>query len=82
MAEPVRFPEPMESAVRLVEDAAPDAIVAATIDRVKDGAPPAALLAASALAVSRSSELPPDHHGGPVGLTDTVYRAARPYLAL
>ena len=66
MAEPVRFAEPMEAAVRFVEETAPDAIVAATIARLKAGEAPATLLAAAGLAVSRSTELPANHHGGPV----------------
>ncbi len=80
MAEPVRFAEPMEAAVRLVEETAPDEIVAATIARLRAGEPPAKLLAASALAVSRSTELPADHHGGPVHPVSgihAVYNTAR-----
>lgn len=80
MAEPVRFAEPMEAAVRRVEETPPDAIVAATIARLKAGESPASLLAAAALAVSRSTELPPDHHGGPihpVSGVHAVYRMAQ-----
>ena len=67
MASPVELPGTIEGAVRFVEDTSPAHIVEETIAKLKadDGAP-AELLAASALAVSRSTELPADHHGGPV----------------
>ena len=67
MARPVELPETMEATVRFIEDTPPASIVEATIAKLDaDDASPAELLAASALAVSRSTELPADHHGGPV----------------
>ena len=66
IATPITLPEPMESAVRFVEDTAPAAIVDATIARLKAGASARELVAASALAVCRSTYLPASHHGGPV----------------
>ncbi len=66
MATPVRLPEEMEGAVRFVEDTPPVQIVEATLERLRNGAAARELLAASALAVTRSTELPADHHGGPV----------------
>lgn len=65
-ATPIVLPEPMESAVRFVEDTAPEDIVDETIARLRDGASARELLAASALAVSRSTFLPATHHGGPI----------------
>ena len=62
----VQFPDAMEQAVRFVEDTSPETVVAATVDRLKAGDSPRSLLAAAALAVSRSTELPTEHHGGPV----------------
>ncbi|MSP83828.1 MAG: hypothetical protein EXQ94_13160 [Alphaproteobacteria bacterium] len=62
----VEFAPDIEADVRFVEDTAPAVIVAATLKRLRDGADPKRLLTAAALAVSRSTELPPDHHGGPV----------------
>jgi hypothetical protein len=56
----------IEAEVRFVEDTAPAAIIPVTLKRLREGAKPERLLAAAALAVSRSTELPPDHHGGPV----------------
>ncbi len=65
-ATPIVLPEPMESAVRFVEDTAPERIVDETIARLRGGASARDLLAASALAVSRSTDLPATHHGGPI----------------
>ena len=62
----VEFPQDMEQSVRFVEDTEPERIVEATVAKLRAGEPPATLFTAAALAVSRSSELPTDHHGGPV----------------
>ncbi len=56
----------IEADVRFVEDTDAALIVPATLRRLRDGVAPERLLRAAALAVSRSTELPPDHHGGPV----------------
>ena len=66
MAIAVQLPETMEAVVRFVEATPPERIVEETISRLDAGAAADELLAASALAVSRSTELPADHHGGPV----------------
>ena len=66
MAMAVQLPEMMEAAVRFVEATPPERIVEETISRLDAGAAADELLAAGALAVSRSTELPADHHGGPV----------------
>jgi hypothetical protein len=66
MVELLRFDDPMEELVSFVEKTEPDRIIAATCVRLKTGELKERLLAAAALAVSRSTELPPSHHGGPV----------------
>ena len=66
MAVAVELPEAMEATVRFVEATPPARIVEETIARLDAGGAASDLLAASALAVSRSTELPADHHGGPV----------------
>ena len=73
MASAVQLPESMETTVRFVESTPPARIVEETIARLDEGASPNDLLAASALAVSRSTELPADHHGGPVHPVSGVY---------
>src|SRR2546430_2990150 len=65
MARPVAYPESIEPLVRFVEETAPEHIVARTHDRLAAGTPVRDMLLASGLAVVRSSDLPPGHHGGP-----------------
>ncbi len=62
----VTFTADMESRVRFVEDTPPEDIVEAAWRKLHDGESPKALLTAAVLAVSRSTELPSNHHGGPV----------------
>ena len=66
MAQLVTFDAPTERLVRFVEDTPPAEIVAATYRELKSGASPREMLMAAGLAVSRSTELPNQHHGGPV----------------
>jgi hypothetical protein len=81
MARPVVYPESIEPLVRFVEDTAPERIVARAHDRLAAGTPVKDMLLASALAVVRSSDLPPGHHGGPLhplsGLHAVRHIAAR-----
>ena len=56
----------LEDDTRFIEETAPSAIVAETVARLREGKPPRDLLRAAAIAVSRSTDLPLDHHGGPV----------------
>lgn len=62
----LRLPTTIEPLVTLVEQTPPERIVEKTLDVLRAGTPPHDVLTASALAVSRASELPADHHGGPV----------------
>jgi hypothetical protein len=66
MAQRVRYPDHIEPLVQFVEETTPERIVAATHDKLTAGAPVKDVLLASALAVVRSSDLPPGHHGGPL----------------
>src|SRR5437764_3280087 len=81
MARPVAYPESIEPLVRFVEETAPEHIVARTHDRLVAGTPVRDMLLASGLAVVRSSDLPPGHHGGPLhplsGLHAVRHIAAR-----
>ena len=62
----VEFAQDMEREVRFIEDTEPERIIEATFEKLRGGDSPHRLITAAALAVSRSSELPPDHHGGPI----------------
>ena len=81
MARPVAYPAHIEPLVRFVEETAPEHIVARTHDKLAAGTPVKDMLLASALAVVRSSDLPPGHHGGPLhplaGLHAVRHIAAR-----
>ncbi len=66
MAQRVLYPDHIEPLVEFVEETTPDRIVAATHDKLTAGTPVKDMLLASALAVVRSSDLPPGHHGGPL----------------
>src|SRR5437870_9949627 len=81
MAQRVVYPDRIEPLVRFVEDTAPDRVVAAAHDKLAAGTSVKEMLLASGLAVVRSSDLPPGHHGGPLhplaGLHAVRHIAAR-----
>ena len=52
--------------VTLVEETAPDDIIERTLEHLRGGATTRTMLAAAAIAVSRRTEVPFDHHGGPL----------------
>ncbi|MYF31154.1 MAG: hypothetical protein F4029_04295 [Gammaproteobacteria bacterium] len=66
MFEPVQFRPEVENRVRWVEETDPVGIVEQTYLELAGGTTPTELLTASTLAVVRSTELPPQHHGGPL----------------
>jgi len=81
MAQRVAYPDHIEPLVQLVEETPPERIVARAHDRLAGGTSVRDMLLASALAVVRSSDLPPGHHGGPLhplaGLHAVRHAAAR-----
>jgi hypothetical protein len=66
MPQPVQFGDTIEPLVQFIEETPPGAIVDRTLEKLRAGVPVRAMLTASALAVTRSSDLPPGHHGGPL----------------
>ena len=62
----VQFAADIEPLVQFIEDTAPSDIVDHTLAKLCAGIPIKTMLTASALAVTRSSDLPPGHHGGPL----------------
>ena len=66
MHRPVRFSADIEPLVQFIEETEPRHILEATLAKLRDGVSVKTLLTASALAVTRSSDLPPGHHGGPL----------------
>src|SRR5262249_769770 len=62
----VQFADAIEPLVQFIEETPPNAILDPTLAKLRAGVPPNTMLIASALAVTRSSDLPPGHHGGPL----------------
>lgn len=62
----VQFADEIEPLVQFIEETAPTEIVDHTLAKLRSGTPVKTMLTASALAVTRSSDLPPGHHGGPL----------------
>src|SRR5690242_12591161 len=77
MPQRVRYPESIEPLVQFIEDTPPSEIVDRTLAKLREGVPSGMLLEASALAVTRSSDLPPGHHGGPVHPLAGLYSVAK-----
>ena len=62
----VQYSESIEPLVQFIEETPPREIVDRTLDKLRAGVPTKTMLTASALAVTRSADLPPGHHGGPL----------------
>lgn len=77
MADLIHFEAPTEDLVCFVEETEPAEIVNATYGKLSEGESPTALLAAAALAVSRSTDLPASHHGGPIHPVSGLYAIER-----
>jgi len=66
MPQQVQYPPSIEPLVQFIEDTPRDEIVDKTLQKLRSGVPIRTMLTASALAVTRSADLPPGHHGGPL----------------
>jgi len=62
----VQYSETIEPLVQFIEETPAGEIVDRTLAKLRAGVPLQTMLTASALAVTRSSDLPPGHHGGPL----------------
>jgi len=62
----VEFASTIEPLVQFVETTPPAEILDRTLEKLRAGLPLKTMLTASALAVTRSADLPPGHHGGPL----------------
>ena len=62
----VQYPDAIEPLVQFIEETPPAEILDRTLEKLRAGVPTQTMLTASALAVTRSSDLPPGHHGGPL----------------
>ena len=73
----VQYPETIEPLVQFIEETPPTEIVDRTLEKLRAGMPTQTMLTASALAVSRSSDLPPGHHGGPLHPLAGLYAVSK-----
>jgi hypothetical protein len=66
MLQRVEYPETIEPLVQFIEETSPGEILDRTLDKLRAGVSTKTMLTASALAVIRSTDMPPGHHGGPL----------------
>jgi hypothetical protein len=66
MPKRIQYSDTMEPLVQFIEDTPPSEIVDRALEKLRAGVPTQTMLMASALAVTRSTEMPPGHHGGPL----------------
>jgi hypothetical protein len=62
----VQYSDSIEPLVQFIEETPPAEILDRALDKLRAGVPTQTMLTASALAVTRSTEMPPGHHGGPL----------------
>ena len=66
MQQRIQYSAALEPLVQMIEDTPPTEILERTMEKLRGGVSMTTMLTASALAVTRSSDLPPGHHGGPL----------------
>ena len=66
MPQRIQYPDAIEPLVQFIEETPPSEIVDRTLEKLRAGVSTQTMLTASALAVTRSTEMPPGHHGGPL----------------
>ncbi len=77
MPQRIQFADDLEPLVRFVEETPRTEILDRTLEKLRGGVPIKTMLTASALAVTRSSDLPPGHHGGPLHPLAGLYAISR-----
>jgi hypothetical protein len=77
MPQRIRYSDAIEPLVQFIEDTPPAEIVDRTLDKLRAGVSTQTMLTASALAVTRSTEMPPGHHGGPLHPLAGLYAVAK-----
>jgi hypothetical protein len=73
----VQFSASIEPLVQFIEETPPAEILDRTLEKLRAGTPTQTMLTASALAVARSSDLPPGHHGGPLHPLAGLYAVSK-----
>jgi len=77
MFQRVQYPEAIEPLVQFIEETPRSEILDRTLEKLRAGVPINTMLTASALAVTRSSDLPPGHHGGPLHPVAGLYALSK-----
>jgi hypothetical protein len=77
MPHPVQFSDAIEPLVQFIEETPPHEILDGTLEKLRAGVPIQTMLTASALAVTRSTEMPPGHHGGPLHPLAGLYAVSK-----
>jgi hypothetical protein len=73
----VQYSAAIEPLVQFIEDTPPAEIVDRTLEKLRAGVSTQEMLTASALAVTRSTEMPPGHHGGPLHPLAGLYAVSK-----
>ncbi len=77
MPQRVQFSDTIEPLVQFIEDTPRDEILDRTLDKLRAGVPTQTMLTASALAVTRSTDMPAGHHGGPLHPLAGLYAVSK-----
>ncbi len=77
MPQRVQYSDAVEPLVQFIEDTPPAEILDRALDKLRAGVSTQTMLTASALAVIRSTEMPPGHHGGPLHPLAGLYAVSK-----
>jgi hypothetical protein len=77
MPQRVQYPEKIEPLVQFIEDTPPDEVLDRALEKLRSGVSPQTMLTASALAVTRSTDMPAGHHGGPLHPLAGLYAVSK-----
>src|SRR5271170_676151 len=77
MLNPVQYSADIEPLVQFIEETSPNEILDRALEKLRAGVSTETMLTASALAVTRSTEMPPGHHGGPLHPLAGLYAVAK-----
>jgi hypothetical protein len=77
MPQRIQYSDAIEPLVQFIEDTSPDEILDRALEKLRAGVSPQTMLTASALAVTRSTEMPPGHHGGPLHPLAGLYAVSK-----
>src|SRR5438132_3853180 len=77
MPQRIQYPDAIEPLVQFIEETPPGGILDRALEKLRAGVSPQTMLTASALAVTRSTEMPPGHHGGPLHPLAGLYAVSK-----